>query len=185
MTSTSRFGVLAVCIATAACSKADQARDSTSSKSQPSDTAHTDATSRLAVSEYGIGPIRAGMPVTQAFLDSRAPATGCSYIHWSDAPPGVRVMTENGQVARVDVDSGTVATTEGIRIGDSEQHVMQRYANRVAVTPSKYTNGHYLTVTPKTVADSLFRLVFETENDRVVRYRGGRRPAVDYVEGCG
>jgi hypothetical protein len=185
MTWISRFGVLAVCIASAACSKADRARDSTSSRSLPSDAAHTEATSGLAVNEYGIGPIRAGMPVTQAFPDSRATATGCSYVQWADAPRGVRVMTENGQVARVDVDSGVVATTEGIRIGDTEEQVMQRYANRVAVTPSKYTNGHYLTVAPKIVADSLFRLVFETENDHVVRYRGGRRPAVDYVEGCG
>jgi hypothetical protein len=33
-------------------------------------------------------------------------------------------------------------------------------------------------------ADSMLRIIFETDSGRVVRYRAGRRPPVDYVEGC-
>jgi hypothetical protein len=35
------------------------------------------------------------------------------------------------------------------------------------------------------LADSAFRIIFEAENGRVVRYRAGRRPPVVYVERCG
>ena len=33
--------------------------------------------------------------------------------------------------------------------------------------------------------DSSFAIVFATSKGRVTRYRAGRRPAVEYVEGCG
>ena len=32
--------------------------------------------------------------------------------------------------------------------------------------------------------DSARRLIFETDGQRVVRYRAGITPAVEYVEGC-
>jgi hypothetical protein len=31
----------------------------------------------------------------------------------------------------------------------------------------------------------MFRIVFETDGQRVTRFRAGRLPAVQYVEGCG
>ena len=34
------------------------------------------------------------------------------------------------------------------------------------------------------LADSARRLIFETDGQRVVRYRAGVTPAVEYVEGC-
>ena len=114
-----------------------------------------------------------------------ADTTGCGYLAWADGPPGVRVMVEGGRVARVDVDSGGVATALGARIGDAESRVQSLYAGRVAVTPHKYTDGHYLVVTPSAPGDSAYRLIFETAAGRVTRYRAGRRPAVEYVEGCG
>ena len=33
-------------------------------------------------------------------------------------------------------------------------------------------------------ADSMYRIVFETDGPRVTQYRSGRVPAVDYGEGC-
>lgn len=110
---------------------------------------------------------------------------GCYYVTWKGAPPGVRVMGEGESIVRVDVDSAGVATAAGVRVGDAEDRVRQLYAGRVAVSPHKYTDGRYLTVTPANPADSLYRIVFEAEKGRIVRYRAGRVPAVEYVEGCG
>jgi hypothetical protein len=86
---------------------------------------------------------------------------------------------------RIDVDSSGVATAEGIRVGASEADVMAAYGSRVAVQPHKYTGprGHYLIVGDP--ADTTRRLVFETDGSRVTTFRAGRRPAVDFVEGCG
>jgi hypothetical protein len=111
--------------------------------------------------------------------------TGCDYVKWRGGPPGVRVMIEEGRIARIDVDSAAVPTTTGARVGDMEQRIKSLYPGQVTVTPLKYTDGHYLTVTPASPSDSGFRIVFETEKGRVTRYRAGRRPPVEYVEGCG
>jgi hypothetical protein len=145
------------------------------------------------VTEHGLGPLRAGMSVEEAAralggaLTAPASAAVCGYAEWHGGPPGVRIMTEGGRVARVEVAGGTVATDAGARIGDSAARVRELYAGRVAVTPHKYVAGaQYLTVTPASPADSAFRIVFETDSTgRVTRYRAGRRPQVEYVEGCG
>ena len=108
----------------------------------------------------------------------------CDYVSAGRLPPGAHVMVESGTVARIDIDNGTIATAEGARIGDSEDRIRQLYAGRVVTTPHRYTAGHYLTVRPSAAADSLFRIVFETDSGRVKLYRAGRVPPVEYVEGC-
>ncbi len=146
---------------------------------------------RWLVTEFGIGPLRAGMTVAEAarvvvrsFTAPPGAATeGCTYAVWPDAPPGVAVMIEDGHVARIDVTSGPVATAAGARVGDTEERIQTLYRGRVGVTPHKYTEGHYLVVS--SAADDAYRIVFETDGRRVTRYRSGRRPAVEYVEGCG
>lgn len=55
---------------------------------------------------------------------------------------------------------------------------------RVRVEPHKYTDGRYFIVLAGTGADSVMRLVFETEKGRVTRFRAGRNPEVQWVEGC-
>jgi hypothetical protein len=146
----------------------------------------------LVVNEKGIGDIVAGMTVAEAeavLKTSLAPpgadSAACRMASWPGAPAGVRLMIEGGKIVRVDVDSASVATAAGIRVGDPEDRVSQAYAGRVAVGPQKYTDGHYLTVTPAAAADSAYRLIFETDSERVTRFRSGQRPQVEYVERCG
>jgi hypothetical protein len=144
----------------------------------------------MAVTEFGIGPIRAGMTVAQAaqamgggFAAPKGGTAGCTYAVLTKAPPGLAVMLQDGKVARVDVRSGTVATAAGARIGDSEARIKSLYPGRVTVSPHKYVQGgHYLTVTP---ADNNYRIVFETDGKKVTSYRSGRVPEVEQVEGCG
>jgi hypothetical protein len=110
--------------------------------------------------------------------------SACNYLRWPGAPDGVLVMVEHLTIARVDVRSATIATEEGARIGDSLERIQRLYAGRVTASRHKYTDGQYLTVAPASPADAAFRLVFETEAGRVTRYRSGRLPQVQYVEGC-
>ena len=151
------------------------------------------ANTALVVTEYGIGPLRAGMTIAEASAVLQGAlatvpgtdTTGCAYLAWNDGPSGVRVMIDGGTIARVDVDSASVVTEAGARVGDSEERIRSLYAGRVTVSPHKYTQGHYLTVTPANPADSGYRIVFETDSGRVVRFRSGRRPPVEFVERCG
>ncbi len=93
---------------------------------------------------------------------------------------GLAIMTIRGRLARVDAYRGTWRTSEGIRIGDSEQEIRERYA-RLRTEPHPYDpEGQYLIVRGPNR-----RVVFETDgDDEVTRFRGGRVPPVMYIEGC-
>ena len=141
------------------------------------------------VTEHGLGPLRAGTTVAEAskalggaLVMPAETAAGCDYATWRGGPRGVHVMIDDGRIARVEIDSVGIATAAGARVGDTEERIRSLYAGRVTVTPHKYEDGHYLTV--NAVDDSSFAIVFETSKGRVTRYRAGRRPAVEYVEGC-
>jgi hypothetical protein len=160
------------------------------SNSQPEP--RSDAAVLLSVTPYGIGPVRAGMSIAEASkvlgttlsVAEGSDPGGCQYAKWPEAPDGVLLMIESHSIARVDVRSGATATHEGARIGDSADKILQLYKGRVTVTPHKYTDGQYLTVTPVPPAEAIFLLVFEIEGGRVTRYRSGKLPQVEYVEGC-
>jgi hypothetical protein len=86
-------------------------------------------------------------------------------------------------VARIDVDSAGIPTVEGAQVGDTEARIFELYHGRVASLPHKYLkDGHNLVVPQTSTGTS--RYVFETDGKRVLRYRVGRPPAVDLVEGC-
>jgi hypothetical protein len=167
------------------------AASSTSSAQVPEVVKAPNDSAGWVVTEHGIGGLRAGMTVKEAraavpgFKTAEgADSVGCDYASIPGLPPGMSVMVEDGVVGRVDVLKGTVPTSAGARIGDTEATIKKLYAGRVTVSPHKYTDGHYLTVVPKSQVDSAFRIIFETDGTRVLQYRAGRRPQVEYVEGC-
>jgi hypothetical protein len=145
------------------------------------------------ITPRGLGPLHAGMTRAAAeavvggslAIDGDSAWNHCDYTTSERLGQGIRVMVEDGTIARIEVVSGPTATAAGARIGDSEARIRLLYPGRVVTTPHKYTDGHYLTVMPATAAESQFRIIFETDSLRVTRYRAGRLPPVAYVEGCG
>lgn len=139
----------------------------------------------------GIGAIRVGMTADElrsavGDISGANVTADCSYVRPSSAPPGVSVMLARGQVARVDVDSAGVRTDAGVAVGDSASRISDAYAARVTAMPHKYVpGGQYLTVRSTSPADTSRRMVFETENGRVTRFRTGRVPEVEWIERCG
>lgn len=143
------------------------------------------------VDAQGIGRIRTGITVAQlgeALGTEVKPVydfnPSCTHVTPPGLPGGVRLMIVDDTVARVEVDSAGILTAEGAGVGDTESAVILLYQGRVEVQPHKYTGptGHYLVVTPPD--DALHRLIFETDGERILRYRAGRIPAVQFVEGC-
>lgn len=159
-------------------------------------TGETEAVASQAVGQApvlttrGVGPLVVGATVAEAAaalggaleLAPGADTAPCGYARWRGGPAGVGVMVERGRVVRVDVDSVGLRTAEGVGVGDAEGEVERRYAGRLTSTPHKYVAGRYLTVTEP--SDTGSTIVFETAGGRVTRFRAGRRPAVEYVEGC-
>ena len=146
-------------------------------------------------SARGVGAVTFGMTVAAAArvaggTVAHPPGGSCGFTSLRDVPRGARFMVSYDTVVRVDVDSATVPTDAGARVGMREDSVRHLYADRLhaplRVTPHKYVRGgHYLIVVPGAPADTMHQLIFETDGDRVTRYRAGLAPYVGYVEGCG
>ena len=166
------------------------ATEGTASPEAPSRSA-SDTNARWIVTPDGIGAVRVGMTVDElrravGDIPGANPTADCSYVRPTSAPPGVSVMLARGHVARVDVDSAGVRTETGVAVGDSAAKIAAAYSARMTATPHKYVpGGQYLTVRSTSPADSLQRMVFETENGRVTRFRTGRLPEVEWIERCG
>ena len=152
-----------------------------------------DSVSDLALTEDGLGQIQIGMTLTEAVnlgLLSENPnmKPECDYVFpavGAGIPEGVSMMVVRGKIARIDVDTGSVTTDEGAKIGDSEARVKSIYGDDLKIEPHKYIErGHYMIV-PGDSASAGKEIVFETDGDHVTMFRSGRMPEVEWVEGCG
>jgi hypothetical protein len=153
----------------------------------PSDTASLSA-GRVTFS--AVPPLRIGMSASEARRALGLPLSpaknapeSCRYLD-TKGKSHAFVMLENDTIVRFDIRDSSLVTAAGARVGDSEARIRSLYRGQVTEQPHKYVQGgHYLVVA--TPSDTALRLVFETEGARVTRFRVGRRPAVEYVEGCG
>lgn len=162
-------------------------------KKQTNTPAESPAETAWTVHIRGYGPIHAGMTLAEAaasgvgrFGELMMGSEECDYVLFTgDTIRGnAHVMVVHGRIARVDISDSTISTAEGARIGDPEQRIHELYPGRVRVEPHKYTDGHYLVVTPGAPADSGHAIIFETDGQNVTTYRAGRQPEVRYIEGC-
>ena len=138
------------------------------------------------------GPIRYGMTVQELeralgrkLMDTtgRQPES-CDYILVQSGPNSIGVMVVGVRVMRVDVRSHSIATISGAQVGDPGARIHKLYSRRIEVTPHKYIHGHYLTFVPADEQDQGYPLIFETDGDKVLEYRAGPLPAVEWVERC-
>ena len=144
---------------------------------------------RWTVTLRGTGGVEYGTPASTAAATLGGEwddtTSTCDYLRPADGPAGLAFMVEQGRIVRVDVDSAGPVTTEGAAVGMSEAEIRARYPGARSM-PHKYAErGRYLVVTSADPADSSRRLIFETDGARVVRYRAGLVPQVEYVERCG
>jgi hypothetical protein len=138
----------------------------------------------------GLGPVRIGFTadqLAQALGKSVEPLdpeeSGCFYVA-GDATGSHQFMVAEGSVARIDIDTPSIATDLGARVGDSIERVRQLYGPALEETPHFYTGSHgdlYLTVWSP---DRASALRFETADGKISRFYIGRAAEVQYVEGC-
>lgn len=146
----------------------------------------------ITVTAAGYGPLQIGMTVADAAIALNTQArsmagadSACSYVQFAEQPAGMRVMVVHDTVARIEVDSSNIATGLGARVGDSESRIRELYGSRLVVQPHKYdAAGHYLIVNQIPDGNRGLKLVFETNGTQVTKYRAGRMPEVEFVEGC-
>jgi hypothetical protein len=107
---------------------------------------------------------------------------GCAYVRPPGLPPGIALLLVRDTLARIDVDSASVLTEEGVGVGDSEVGLLVLYAGNIRVEPHGATAHTLIVSNPP---DSPYLLVFETDGSMVLRYRAGRRSVAQGPERCG
>ncbi len=141
----------------------------------------------------GVRAVRVGMTVKQA-----AQAAGvklvpsyddrnneCRYVQPQAGVKHLSLMVSKDRIVRIDINPGSsIKTLKGAGIGDSEARIKSLYPGRIEVSPHHYTDGHYLTFVPADRSDKGYRIVFETDGRKVLTYRVGKLPDVEYIEGC-
>lgn len=140
----------------------------------------------------GAGPLVIGMTAKDAgealgfAIPNEAWAAGCHQIVSDGTPSGARLMFEDGRLVRIDIELPGLATDRGARVGMTEQEVQGLYGDSLRVVPHKYDpTGRYLVHSPDGASSATgFRTIFETDGRKVLRYRVGQEPQVEYVEGC-
>jgi hypothetical protein len=120
-----------------------------------------------------------GAPVS---LPSDAERAQCFYAPHPDVK-GLRFMLSGQRLARVDVDTPSAQTAEGARVGDSIARIESLYGDGLEKLPHKYLGLPDLYLTHRS-ADKRHAIRFETSGGTVSRFYAGRRPEVEYVEGC-
>jgi hypothetical protein len=177
-----------VILSLVACEKRSPARGDTQTRAETS--AVRSPETPLSVSALGIGSLRIGMTIAEASaavagFKFPSQAQECGYASAASLPAGLRIMVEKGRVVRIDVDTNTIPTTEGARVGDTVPHIHAIYGPRVTTSPNHDTSEPDLTVRSASPGDTIHEIIFETLRGRVVRYRAGQRPQVRYIERCG
>jgi hypothetical protein len=142
------------------------------------------------VSPYGYLGVKIGMSVSEANDKSGLSLSAghnldeddlyCHFVSPSGAASPYGFMVVEGRITRVDIRQGGIYTSTGLGVGSSESEVLKAYPNQVEVSPHRYTDGHYLTVS---IADG-YAIIFETDTKQVERYRAGSYPSIAWIEGC-
>lgn len=137
----------------------------------------------LSASGYGL--IQFGQPLRVAEANLKETALprkrepGCDFIKFKRYPQ-IRFMVEDGIVTRGDAKTG-VRNSAKVNVGMSLERVKVLHPG-IRVEPHKYDdNGHYLILDS---VDGSSAILFEEGGGKVTDIRAGRKPSVEYVEGC-
>jgi hypothetical protein len=167
--------------------------------------AQTKLTSQAKVTINSIGPVKVGMNIpqvtaaanTRLYVEYGGNDEACYYISGEGDLNGVSFMVTKDEtksrdkyatsdvIARIDIDNPKITTVSGAKVGDTEARIKSLYPGQIKVTPHyNGPQGHYLTFVPKNKAEQNYRVIFETDGQRVTRYRVGKLPEVEYYGGC-
>jgi len=147
-------------------------------------------TASSQITQNGLGSIRLGMTVAQAQtrtgqkIDNNlfTPGdTSCGIAQLSPASLGVNMQTTNLRIWVINVTKRGISTRSGIRVGDRVPALRSAYGSRLRSQPDKYT--------PKArvywVAFGNRKLQFFANPKGVIgQISSGRKPEIDFVEGC-
>ncbi|MBC8363480.1 MAG: hypothetical protein H8E59_00580 [Actinobacteria bacterium] len=146
--------------------------------------------SASSVSTVGLDTVQFGMTaaVAQRAAGSRftpiTPIGFCYLVTPDDAPEGITFWIVDGTLERVDIDTADISTRSGGRIGRTEEWIRGAWPEHIQTSPLPDDSGNLLAFVPKDESDRDFRIMFQTDGEKVVRMWSGRLPWVAEMDGC-
>ena len=137
------------------------------------------------LSPSGYGRIQFGQPlkIVEANLNDTAlpkkREPRCDFVKFKKYPQ-IHFMVKDGIVTRGDANAG-VRNSAKVNVGMSFGKVKALHPG-IRIEPHKYEDkGHYLILDS---ADGGSAILFEEVGGKVTDIRAGKKPSVEYVEGC-
>lgn len=163
-----------------------------SSSSQSNQSTPTPLTSQTRLTLHGFGPVQIGMTISQAqqvtgqrFNQIESGGEPSCLYYETNGVEKVSFMVTEGKISRIDVDNPNVRTPSGARIGLTERQIYELYPGYIRSEPHHYLEvGHYLYFVPRDAEEQNYRLIFETDGQKVITIRSGKLPEVSWIEGC-
>ena len=143
-----------------------------------------------SLTTVGLDTVHFGMTaaVAQRAAGSRftpvTPRGECFLVTPDEAPEGITFWIVEGTVERVDIDTDEISTRSGGRIGRTEDWIRQAWPDHIQASPLPDGSGNLLAFVPRDESDREFRVMFQTDGEKVVRMWAGRLPWVAELGGC-
>ena len=143
-----------------------------------------------SLTTVGLDTVHFGMTaaVAQRAAGSRftpvTPRRECFLVTPDEAPEGITFWIVEGTVERVDIDTDEISTRSGGRIGRTEDWIRQAWPDHIQASPLPDGSGNLLAFVPRDESDQEFRIMFQTDGEKVIRMWAGRLPWVAELGGC-
>ena len=112
------------------------------------------------------------------------PRGECFLVTPDEAPEGITFWIVEGTVERVDIDTVEIGTRSGGRIGRTEDWIRHAWPDHIQASPLPDDSGNLLAFVPRDESDQEFRIMFQTDGEKVIRMWAGRLPWVAELGGC-
>ena len=131
---------------------------------------------------FGMTPDEAAAAATTTWIELPSTSGNCFRVTPADGPEGVQLWIVDGFVERVDIAHPDLRTPSQLGLGNTAAELQGQLRDRLTIETAG-EGAQVATFTPTDVGDRDFRLIFELEDDKVVRYRSGRVGIVERSEG--
>lgn len=133
---------------------------------------------------FGMKPEDAAAAASTEWVQLPSGNGNCYRVTPSNGPDGVTLWVVDGFIERLDIEHPDIRTPSKLGLGNSAAELRSQLGDRLSIETSG-SGGQTATFTPTDPGDRDFRIVFELEDDAVVRYRSGRIGIVDRApESC-
>lgn len=127
---------------------------------------------------FGMTPDEAAEAASTTWIQMPSGNGQCYRVTPADGPDRIELWVVDGFLERLDIEHPDLRTRSKLGVGNTLAELRSQLGDRLSVEASG-DGGQVATFTPSDEGDAQFRIIFELEDDRVVRYRSGRVGIID------